>query len=286
MKRMLLALLLATSAFAQKDPLSRSWNQPVEPFRIAGNLYYVGASEITSFLITTPQGHVVIDGGFEETAPMILANIRRLGFRVEDVRILLNSHAHLDHAGGLAALKKATGARFIATRADASLLARGGLDDPQFADRLPFPPIHPDRIIDDEGRVTIGGTTLIARITPGHSPGCTTWTTVVNDHGKRRSVVFVGSASVPSTYNLTTNRRYPHAAEDYRRTFAILRSLHPDIFLGSHGNFFSLEEKIRSRKFVDPSGYVAYVERSERAFEKHLAVEAERATSSSTAVTP
>src|ERR1051326_4157160 len=140
--RLLLPVLPPASAlFGQQDAGSRAENQPVEPFRIAGNLYYVGASDVTSYLLVTPAGHVVIDGGFEETAPMILANIRRLGFKVEDVRYLLARHAHSDHAGGLAALKKATGATSVASRGDAPLFARGGHDDPQFRGRFLFPPI-------------------------------------------------------------------------------------------------------------------------------------------------
>lgn len=251
----------------------RAADQPVEPFRIAGNLYYVGESDVTSFLITTPAGHIVIDGGYEQTAPRIIANISRLGFRAQDVKILLNSHAHCDHAGGLAALKRATGAQFIASRGDAPLLQRGGHDDPQFGDRLLFPPIIPDRVIDDGDTVTLGGMTLTARVTPGHTPGCTTWVTIIRDGDRAYSVVFVGSPSVPSEYNLTTNHRYPTAVADYRRSFAVLRALHPDIFLGSHGGFFSLTEKMKTRNFVDPKGYAAFVDAMERAFEQHVAGE-------------
>jgi metallo-beta-lactamase class B len=164
----LFTLIFATTALAQKDPVSRAGNQAVEPFRIAGNLYYVGASDVTAYLITTQDGHIVIDGGFEETAPTILANIARLGFRATDVRILLNSHAHFDHAGGLDALKRATGASFVASRGDAALLARGGLDDPQFRDRFPFPPIVADRIIDDGDSVTLRASASMASSTPRH----------------------------------------------------------------------------------------------------------------------
>ncbi|HKS21291.1 MAG TPA: subclass B3 metallo-beta-lactamase [Thermoanaerobaculia bacterium] len=270
--RLLLLLVAALPLFAQQDPTSRAANQPVEPFRIAGNLYYVGATDVTSFLITTPQGHILLDGGFEETAPMIVANVQRLGFRIEDVRFLLSSHAHYDHAGGLAALKKATGAQFVASRGDAPLLARGGHDDPQFHDRFLFPPIVADRIVDDGDTVTLGGTTLVARITPGHTPGCTTWTTTIADGAKSYAVVFVGSATAPG-YVLTTNRRYPNAVADYRRTFSVLRSLHPDIFLASHGSFFGLAEKSKTRDFVDPHGYAAFVDASERAFEQRVAGE-------------
>src|SRR3954451_18478402 len=146
-----LFLLLTYPALlhAQADPTSRSWNQPVEPYRIVGNVYYVGASDVTSFLVTTPAGHILLDGGFVETAPRIEANIRKLGFKVEDVKILLSGHAHYDHAGGLAELKRATGAKFAASEPDAPLLARGGKGDFRFGDELTFPPVQADRILHD-----------------------------------------------------------------------------------------------------------------------------------------
>lgn len=277
MKRLVVAVLLALPLFAQKDPVSRSWNQPVEPFRIAGNLYYVGASDITSYLITTPRGHIVLDGGFEETAPMIQANIRTLGFRVEDVKILLSSHAHYDHAGGLAELKRVTGATLYATAEDLPQLARGGLDDPQFGNRFPFPPVFADRILRDGSKVSLGGTTLTARITPGHTRGCTTWTMKVG----KLHVAFLGSPSVPSDYRLTDNPRHPDAVSDYRRQFAILKSLPVDIFLASHGNFFDLEKKRaalgsdgKANPFVDREGYHQFVETMERRFEDRVRNEA------------
>ena len=269
--RLTCILLLALPAFAQKDPVSRSWNQPVAPFRIAGNLYYVGASDITSYLITTPKGHILIDGGFEETAPMIRDNIRALGFRLEDVRILLSSHAHYDHAGGLAMLKKEAGAIFISSRGDVAQHARGGLDDPQFGNRFPYPPIEADRLIEDRGRVTLGGTTLVARITPGHTRGCTTWTMQVRDARKTYDVAFLCSPTSPG-YKLVGNPLYPDAVEDYRRQFAILESMSPDIFLASHGNFFKLQDKIRklggeTNPFVDRDGYREFVAGAKKDFE-------------------
>src|SRR6185503_14158379 len=166
---MIAAILLAATVAG-----SSMGNDPVEPFRIVGNVHYVGASDVTSFLITTPQGHILIDGGFAETAPMIVANIRKLGFDPRDVRLILNSHAHLDHAGGIAELRRVTGAKFLASAPDAAQLARGGTDDPQFGNRFPFPPAPPDRLVRDGERVTLGGTTLTAHITPGHTRGCTT----------------------------------------------------------------------------------------------------------------
>ena len=271
MRRLLLPFL-ALLLIAQKDPVSRSWNQPVEPFRIAGNLYYVGASDIASYLIATNDGLIIIDGGFEETAPMILANIEKLGFEPKRVKLLLSTHAHYDHAGGFAALQRATGAPLVASRGDAAALARGGLDDPQFGNAYPFPPIEPARIFDDGYVVALGGSKLIAHITPGHTRGCTTWTMRVRDRGRAYDVVIVGSASVPSPYRLVGNNAYPNAVADYERTFRTLRSLRCDIFLGSHGNFFDLAGKINRMRnggkdaFVDPPGYVAYVDASEKRF--------------------
>jgi metallo-beta-lactamase class B len=248
-------------------------NQPVEPFRIIGNIYYVGANDITSYLIVTPAGMILIDGGYVETAPMIRANIAELGFDIHDVKILLNSHAHFDHAGGLAALKRASGAEFYASAADLPMLARGGVDDPQFGDRFLFPPIEADHVVRDGDRITLGDTTLVAHITPGHTKGCTTWTMSTTDQQKRYNVVFVCSASVPSEYNVVTNPKYLNAAADYRRTFAILSKLPCDVFLGSHASFFNLSEKrtalAKSRDpnpFVDPAGYKAYVESAEKRF--------------------
>jgi metallo-beta-lactamase class B len=245
---LLTSLLAGTpflSAEAQSDSLSRSWNQPVRPFRIAGNIYYVGASDVTSFLITTERGHILLDGGLPETAPLILASIRALGFRPQDVKLILNSHAHYDHAGGLAELRRVTGARVVASAGDSALLARGGLGDPNFGDRLPFPPIQPDSVVHDRSAITLGGTTLVARVTPGHTRGCTTWTTTVVEGANRHGVVFICSATVPG-YRLVGNTAYPDIVSDYRRTFDILRSLRCEVFLAAHGSFFSLLDKART----------------------------------------
>jgi metallo-beta-lactamase class B len=260
---------------AQADPVSQAGNQPVEPFRIIRNIYYVGASDVTAYLIATPKGHILIDGGFVETAPMILANVKKLGFDPHDIRILLNSHAHFDHAGGLAALKSATGATFIASEGDAPLLARGGKDDPQFGDIFPFPRVTPDKLARDGDHVALGGVILTAHITPGHTRGCTTWTTTVRERGHTYDVVFVGSPSAPSQYKLLGNPRYPDAVDDYRRTFATLKSLPCDVFLGSHGSFFDLAGKMKRlgekpNPFIDPDGYKKFVTDMEAAFERRV----------------
>ena len=267
MKRLALTLLFATTVCAQKDPISRSWNQPVAPFRIVGNVYYVGATDITSYLITTPKGHFLLDGGFEETAPMIRANIERLGFKLSDVKYILNSHAHYDHAGGIAELKRVTHAKFVSSRGDLAQHTRGGVGDPNFGDRFPYPPLRADIVIDDGKRLTLGGVTMTAHITAGHTPGCTTWTTKADGH----EVIFVGSPTIPNGYQLVGNRAYPNIADDYRRQFKTLRSLHPDVFLASHGNFFDLQSKLVSRNFIDPDGYRKFVDEMEARFDKVLA---------------
>lgn len=276
----LLLFLLPSLATAQLNETDRSWNQPVEPFRIAGNLYYVGASDITSFLITTPQGHILIDGGFEETVPLIRASIQKLGFKLEDVKFLLNNHAHYDHAAGLAALKKLSGAQLVVSEGDAPLLAAGGQGDFAFGDRFSFPPVRADRTIRDGATVSLGGTTLTARVTPGHTKGCTSWTMQVQEGGKTLDVVFAGSVSVNPGVTLAVNPRYPEIAQDYARSFEVLEGLRCDLFLSSHGSFFDLQgkaERLRQGEspnpFIDSKGYRSYLARMKERFQKQLAEE-------------
>jgi len=237
----------------QSDKTARESNQPVEPFRVVGNVYYVGANEITAFLVTTPKGHVLVNAGFVETVSIIESSIRKLGFRVEDIRYLLVGQAHSDHAGGLAQLKARTSAKLIASDGDAPLLERGGRDDPQFGSRFLFPPVRPDRIVRDGDRIVLGGTELVALITPGHTPGCTTWTMRTRENGRDFDVVFVGGATAPG-YRLLDNPRYPNAEGDFARTFDLLEKLPCDVFLGAHGSYFDLESKRErlSRKGPNP----------------------------------
>jgi metallo-beta-lactamase class B len=273
----LLACACAGHAAAQSNEAFRSWNRPVEPFRIVGNVYYVGANEITSFLITTPEGHILLDGGFEETAPIIAASIRKLGFRVEDVRYLLNSQAHVDHAGGLAALQEQSGARLVASAGDAPVLASGGKGDFAFESQFSWKPARVDRTIKDGEAVELGGVKLVARLTPGHTRGCTTWTLTAHEGDKSYAVVFVGSTKALPEIPLVDNRAYPRIAEDFESTFRLLRGLRCDVFLASHGSFFALEEKARRlaagprhNPFVDPKGYRQFLDRTEAEFRAKL----------------
>ena len=253
--------------------------RPIQSFRIIGNIYYVGGADVTSFLIATPKGHILLDSGFVEQVPLIKENIAQLGFKLGDVKILINSHAHFDHAGGLALLKKLTGATLMASEADAQLLAAGGKGDFAFGDRFPFEPVKADRILRDGDTVELGDVTMVAHLTPGHTKGCTSWTMKVREGGKIYNVVFVGSTTAPG-YTLVDNKKYPTIVEDYARTFRLLKSLPCDVFLGSHGSFFSLEEKSQllaqgkeSNPFIDPEGYKNFLEDTEVEFKRQLNIQ-------------
>lgn len=270
------AIALLSPLDAQLDERFRSWNQPVEPLRIHGNLYYVGASDIASYLVTTPAGHILIDGGFQETVPIITSGIEKLGFRLEEVEILLHSHAHFDHVAGLAELKRLTGARLLASRRDAPVLESGGLGDPLLGDSAPFPAVDVDRLLDDGDTVELGGQVLTARVTAGHTQGCTTW--VMEIEG--RLAVSICSVTVLPGLRFSDPPTYPGVAADYRRTFEVLESLPAEIFLASHASFFDLAGK-RARldeeanPFVDPEGYRAFVERGKKRFLEALASQEE-----------
>ncbi len=272
------ALSFAPAGGADLDPHFAAMNQPLAPFKIADNLYYVGASDVTSYLIVTPHGKMIlIDGGFEQTAPQILANIRTLGFDPKNIRILLNSHAHLDHAGGLAALKAATGAKFLASAQDAPVLEAGGANDFSLKNAL-FPPIKPDRTLHDGEKVALDGVTLTAHVTAGHTKGCTTWTMPVTMDGKRENALFLCSLSVLSQFRLIGNPAYPTQAADFEKSFATLKTLKCDVFLASHGMFFDMLGKrtkllagAKPNPFIDPQGCRDFFAKAQDAFDKRLA---------------
>lgn len=264
-------LAIAPLARGQANDLSRQMNQPVEPFHIIGNIYYVGASDITSYLIVTPAGDILLDGGFVETAPQIEKNISTLGFKLTDVKYLLNSHAHLDHAGGINELRKLSGAKFLAMDGDVAALTAG----------TSFPATAPDQMIHDGDTVKLGGVTMTAHQTPGHTKGCTTWTMTTTEDGKSYNVVFVGSATILPQYKLIDRpgapATYPGIEADYEKTFRVLKSLPCDVFLGAHGSFWSMSDKRKvmernpaQNPFIDPWGYQAYIIRAEGVFQTEL----------------
>jgi metallo-beta-lactamase class B len=259
----LLLIVASASAMAQYAPPVMRWNQPRKPFRIVDNVYYVGTNELASYLITTPEGHILVDSGFRATVPQIRANLRTLGFKMEDVKILLSTHAHYDHAGGLAELKRLTHATLYASKADAEALARGGRADFAFNDRFAFEPVTADRIAGDGDKITLGGVTLVAHLTPGHTKGATTW--ALGD------TVIVASTTAPG-YRLVHNPKYPGIVTDFETTFQKLRALPVKVYLGGHASAFNLDEKAAGRaSFVDPQGYRDYLDRSERAIREAVA---------------
>jgi len=234
----------------------------------------VGATEVASYLVTTPEGHFVLDGGLPQTAPQILANIERLGFDPADVELLLNSHAHYDHAGGLAELKARTGASILLSAGDVDQARRGGLGDFAFGDRFTFPAFGPDRVLDDGEGVTLGGVTLTAHVTPGHTRGCTTWTLRVVEAGEPLDVLFLCSVTAPG-YRLVGNDAYPEILEDYRTTFRRLEAMDVDVFLANHPSFFDLHAKRAQlaakpdrNPFVDPDGYRRHLARLKEELER------------------
>ena len=269
------AALCAFTAGAQQDD-----NRPNEPFRIAGNLYYVGSSGISSYLIATPAGHVVIDAGYESTVPIVEANIRTLGFKVQDVKILLNTQAHYDHAAGFARFKKDTGAQLMVSGPDADVIERGGTRDFSFGDAHPFPAAKVDRRLQDGDTVTLDTLTLHAHVTPGHTKGCTTWTFEVLENNRPYDVVDMCGLTVLDTTRLIGNAAYPDIVSDYERTFAALRKIQVDIFIGAHPAYYDGTAKAAKLKtnppgnpFIDPEGYWSYIDEAERNFRQRLARE-------------
>lgn len=254
-----------------------SWTEPIEPFRIADNLYYVGTAGLSAFLLTSDEGHILIDAPLQENVRRVIDNIRRLGFSPEDVRMQLVSHAHFDHVGGVADMLEATGAALVVSEADAPFLRRGrdfGLD------ASGYPPAAPARTIRHLEAVRVGDAELTAHVTPGHTPGCTSWSGSVEIEGARLTFLSVCSLSVLPMYRLVGDApTYAGQARDYCRSVAHLRTLNPDIFLGAHPTWFGLEEKLaafrtgNARAFVERERYRTYLDRAEQSIERALAAQ-------------
>ena len=251
---------------------------PFPPFRIAGNLYYVGTDDLASYLVVTPKGNILINSDLEANVPMIKASIEKLGFKFSDTKILLISHAHLDHAAGSQLIKQQTNARYMVMDADVPEVQSGGKSDFHYGndDSMHFPATTVDKVLHDGEQVKLGGTVLTAHLTPGHTKGCTTWTMQVTDQGKQYQAVMVGSLNVNPGYKLVNNTTYPKISEDYEHAIKVLRSLRCDIFLGAHAMYFDLSKKYASlnnshtNPFVDPDGYKKHVAQKEHEFYAEL----------------
>ena len=255
--------------------IHRDWSLPFEPRKIIGNIYYVGSNLISSFLIVTPAGHILLDTGHLEMLPQVETNIEKLGFRVKDVKLLLNSHAHFDHCGGFAEWKRKTGATVIASKLDGDLMMHGGKGDFYWGDYLAYEAVQPDRVVADGERVELGGATLTAHLTPGHTKGCTSWSMRVKDAGVERDVLFVCGLTA-SLYKLTNNERYPNIVQDVRDSLERLRNMRADVMLAPHGFYFDLEEKAARQKagspnpFIDPQELGRHISEMKKDFEEAL----------------
>lgn len=270
-KLLLAAALLPTLTYAGEV----EWNTPHKPYHIAGNIYFVGTQGIGVYLITTPQGHILLDSGTDEGARLVEANIQALGFRLADVKYLIETHAHVDHIGGMARLKRDTGAIFIAAEGDRHALESGAHDIDNIYGGWSFPPVKVDRTIADGGTLTLDGITLTAHLTPGHTRGDTTWTMDVNDKGVVRHVLFYASTTVAGNI-LVNNRSYPGIVADYRLSFQRLKGLKADILLANHPEFADLEVRYQAQlkgkadAFVDPQAFPKLIARSEADFDAEL----------------
>jgi len=281
--KMILSAPIVTLAFAgglwaQTAPAS-DYLVPFPPHHVIGNIYFVGSKGLGIYLITTPEGDILINAGLEGNVPLIQQSVEKLGFHFSDIKILLISHAHFDHDAGSAKVKELTGAKYMVMDADVPVVESGGTKDffyGKIAADL-YPATKVDRVLHDGDTVKLGDTVLTAHLTPGHTKGCTTWTMKVSDGGKTYDVVIVGSPNVNAGYKLVNNALYPQIASDYEKMWRVLKSLHCDIFLGAHGDYYGMEAKYarlkngRTNPFIDPSGYKNYIAEKEKTFREELA---------------
>ncbi|MSU68214.1 MAG: subclass B3 metallo-beta-lactamase [Opitutaceae bacterium] len=260
------ALFLLVVTVANLTAASRDdWHVEFPPVKIAGNLYYVGTADLAIYLIHTSQGNILINANYPQDLPLLRKSIAQLGFNYTDTKILLISHAHGDHDAAVGIIKKETGARLMVMEPDVAQVESTASGRPA---------AKVDRVLRDGDTVELGGSTLTARLTPGHTPGCTTWTMRVADGARQLNAVIIGSPNVNPGFILVGNQKYPQIAEDYARCFDVLKKLPVNLFLGAHGGYFGLKEKFAAMKpggpnpFIDPAGYKTYVTTKAAAFRK------------------
>lgn len=276
----LLAALTAHPAAAQ-DP---DWTRAFPPVHLVGNVYWVGTYDLSTYLITTPQGHILVNTGLADSAAQIRTSVEALGFKMSDVKILTATHGHYDHVAALAALKKMTGARVIVSEADRELLESGGKADFRFGETLSarFEPVHVDQTFKDLGTISLGGTTLTAHLHAGHTKGATSFTFNVQDAGKTYRVIIANMASINPGVKMSGMPGFPDISQAYARTFRAQKELQIDVWLASHASQFGLHEKYKPgdpydpARFVDPAGYLAAVNRLEKVYLTQVAQEKAR----------
>ena len=279
----LLLLFSKSPVIAQADS---SWTTPIAPFQIADNLYYVGSQDLASYLVVTPKGNILINANLAVSPSQIRTSVEKLGFRWKDIKILLNSQAHDDHMGGAAEIIHETHAKSMVMDGDVSVVESGGRTDFLFpSPNIPtYPPSHVDRVLYDGNAASLGGVTLIAHKTAGHTRGCTTWTMRAHLPGEpmrtTRNIVIVGGTGFWSEYRFIATPghhvSYPGIVQDFQHTFAELQRLPCDVFLGAHGGYFDLLRKLQlyskdgPRVFIDPDGYKQFVAKFQENFVKEL----------------
>jgi metallo-beta-lactamase class B len=280
-----MVLLLATSGRGDQAACSGcpAWDVAQAPFQIYGNTYYVGVKALSAILITSSAGHVLIDGALRQSAAQIVDNIRGLGFRIEDVKLIANSHVHFDHAGGIAALQRLSGARVVASSASAPVLMHGGVgaDDPQFGSVAPIRPVKRVQTIADGETLHVGPLAVTAHLTPGHTPGGTTWTWSSCQNARCLNMVYADSLSAISAdhFLFTRSTTYPHVLQDFERSFATMRTLPCDILVSTHPEVSGLWERLAKREhgdanaLVDPTACRRYTDRASEGLAKRLAEE-------------
>ncbi|HEV3061460.1 MAG TPA: subclass B3 metallo-beta-lactamase [Vicinamibacterales bacterium] len=271
-------LALTSPVFGQSDA---DWTRPFPPFRIIGNIYWVGSYDLSTYLITTPQGNILINTGVGDTAKQIKASVEQLGFKLADTKILTATHGHFDHVAGMAELKRMTGARLIVSEQDKELLESGGKADFRFGDTpgARFEPVKVDGTFKDSDTIALGGTVLTAHLHPGHTKGATSFTVNVPESGKTYRVVIANMGSINPGVTVRGMAKYPGITDDYARTFKAQKDMQIDVWLASHASQFKLHEKYKPGdafnpdRFVDPQGFRAAVEQLEKTYRDQLARE-------------
>lgn len=257
----------------QAYEVPEAWRQPVEPLRIAEHTWQIGTAELSSLLLKTTDGAILIDGGMPQAAELLLGNLQKLGVRPDDLKLILHSHAHGDHAGPLAAIKRATGAQLVSNAESAALLARGGADDIHFGDGILYPPVQADRLIQDGEEVVFGDLQLKAHFIPGHTPGSMAWTWRDRLDGKDINIAYVDSLTAPG-YQLLGNPRYPHIVDDFRATFDTVRALPCDLLLTPHpgASGWVYQPGALPRELVSCR---VYADNAKKKFDRQLAAESQ-----------
>jgi metallo-beta-lactamase class B len=284
LSKLIAALALGATTIAQTQnpaPANADWVKPFPPFKMIGNVYWVGSYDLSTYLITTPQGHILINTGVGDTATQIKASVETLGFKMSDVKILTSTHGHFDHVAGLAELKRMTGASVVVSEPDKALLESGGKADFRFGDTpsARFEPVTVDRTFKDGEPISLGGTVLTAHLHPGHTKGATSFTFDVREAGKTYRVIIANMGSINPGVTVSGMPRYPEITRDYAGTFIAQKEMKIDVWLASHASQFRMHEKYKPGdpynpdRFVDPSGFVDSVRRLEKIYLDQLARE-------------